>query len=163
MHVILAAIAEEEAKKNYHGNTTAAISTLAPLAAHFSEVEEGDALASLENGWGGAFVFHCLSLAGVQLPARYPDARVHSSFARSVAWEEYAKLPKIGLWRQQGEPEVGDLIFWTGKEADALYVGILLRMDEDAMELAVGDYHNHSAVVEHPLSQPIRGFVRLDV
>ena len=158
MNHILAAIAEEQAKQNYHGNTTAAISNLQPLAQAFEEVG-AETLTSLEHRWGGAFLYRCLFLAGIELPPRYPDPRVTESFAAPTAWEAYAKLPKIGLWRQAGEPEVGDVLFWSGKQGE-LYLGVLLRTDGETMELALGDYHNHSAVVERSVEQPLRGFVR---
>lgn len=160
MNQILAAIAEEEAKKNYHGNTTAAISNLQPLLSWFDR-ESGETLETLNERWGGAFVYHCLRLSGIELPSRYPDPRVGSSFASPAAWEAYARLPKIGLWRQNEQPEVGDVLLWSGRREGEIYTGILLRTDGEQMEIAVGDYHNHSSIVERSLELPIRGFFRM--
>ena len=159
MNEILAAIAEAEAKKNYHSDTGTAIGNLQPLLEWFGR-ETGETEARFNERWGGAFVYHCLRLAGYDLPAVYPDPRVGGSFADPMAWERYARLPKIHLWRQEETPEVGDLVFWMGKREGECFVGILLRSDGETMELAVGDYHRHSAVVERSVALPLRGTVR---
>lgn len=160
MNQILAAIAEEQAKQNYHGNTDATLGNLHPIASSF-EKSVGETVETLDRRWGGAFVYHCLLRSGSVLPGRYPDPRVHSSFAEVGAWEEYAKLPKIGRWQTEGTPEVGDLVFWTGKNG-VDYVGILLRSDGETLELALGDYRNHSAIVERSAELPRNGFINTE-
>ena len=84
MNEILAAIAEAEAKKNYHSDTVAAIGTLQPLLEWFDR-GTGENEATLNERWGGAFLYHCLRLAGYGLPSAYPDPRVGTSFADPLA------------------------------------------------------------------------------
>ena len=118
---------------------------------------------TLDGDWSGAFVYWCASLAGMELPARYPDPRVGASFAEAVAWERYARLPKIRLWHEAGEePEVGDLVVIEPKGKNPLKVGVILSVQTDELETAEGDYHNHSAIVERPRDEFIRGYIRFN-
>ena len=157
----LAQIALEEAKKNYHGNTDAAIGNLQPLAELFEEVDEVT-LDTLNADWSGAFAFLCVQRAGFGLPLVYPDPRVGASFASVAAWERYARLPKIHLWHPAGEaPEVGDLAILEAPSGKPPRMGIVLNVNGDEMELAVGNYGNHSALISHPCYERVRGFVRL--
>jgi hypothetical protein len=41
-------------------------------------------------------------------------------------------------------------------------MGIVLRAEDDVIELAMGNYHNHSAIVEHSVTDGVRGFIRLE-
>ena len=161
MNQKLARIAREEAQKNYHGNTDAAIANFQPVLAHFAG-EKDATEALLDANWSGAFVYHCVSLAEMPLPARYPDPRIGMSFAHAVAWIRYARLPKIRLWlRAEEEPEVGDLVV-VDPNGDASYqVGIVLSVGAEALEIAEGNYHNHSAIVERPRDEHICGYIRL--
>lgn len=157
----LAQIAESEVKMNYHGNTDAAISNLQPLADLFEEVD-GMTLDTLNADWSGAFAFLCVQKAGFGLPLAYPDPRVGESFASVAAWERYARLPKIRLWHPAGEePEVGDLAILEAPIGKPPRMGIVLRVNGTEMELAVGNYGNHSALISHPCYERVRGFVRL--
>ena len=162
MNVKLARIAAQEAKKNFHGNTAAAIGNLQPIAALFRE----DATVTeqtLDGDWSGAFAYWCASLAGMELPARYHDPRVGSSFAEAIAWERYARLPKIRLWHEAGEtPEVGDLVVIEPKGKTPMKVGVILSVQADGLETAEGDYHNHSAIVDRPRDEFIRGYIRFN-
>lgn len=158
----LAEIAREEARKNYHGDTIAAIGNLQPLAELF-EAADDVTLESLNENWSGAFAYLCTDAAGIGLPIRYPDPRVMGSFAFVEAWEQYARLPKIHLWKSADEmPEIGDLVILEPTNTGTRQMGILLAITEDSMELAVGNYHNHSAVIERPLFQNVRGLIRLE-
>ncbi|MBQ9761043.1 MAG: hypothetical protein IJW16_06815 [Clostridia bacterium] len=162
MNLKLAQIAVQEAKKNYHGNTAAAIGNLQPIAQLFRgepDVNE----QSLDGNWSGAFVYWCAKLAGVGLPTRYPDPRIGKSFAEAIAWERYARLPKIHLWHEPGEdPEVGDLVVIEPKGKNPMKVGVILAVTPDVLETAEGDYHNHSALVERQRDEYIRGYIRLN-
>ncbi len=161
MNYRLAQIAEQEAKKNYHGNTDAAISNLQPLADAF-DVADDVTLDILNQDWSGAFAFLCVQEAGFGLPVRYPDPRVGASFAFVGAWERYAKLPKISLWHRAGEPiQVGDLVVFDTPEDVPACMGIVLRTDAERTEYAVGNYRDHSAVIERETDVGIRGFIRL--
>ena len=157
----LARIAEREARLNYHGNTAAAISNLYQLVADFlgeSDVTED----SLNENWSGAFVYHCLKLAGSTLPARYPDPRIGGSFTTALAWARYARLPKIRAWIKAEEtPEVGDLVVHAADDPEKLQIGIILSVTDDALETAEGDYHNHSALVTRVRDEHILGYIRL--
>ncbi len=161
MNLLLAQIALEEAKKNYHGNTDAAISNLQPIADLFEEADDVT-LETLNEDWSGAFAYLCVQKAGYGLPLRYPDPRVALSFASVAAWERYARLPKIRLWHSPAEDvAVGDLVILETPDEKPRRMGIVLRRDGEVMELAVGNHHNHSAIIEHSCREGIRGFVRL--
>lgn len=156
----LAEIARAEARKNYYGTTEAAIGNLQALEALFSDVD-GVTYEMLNTDWSGAFVYLCTKLAGMSLPVRYPDPRVHASFASAISWVEYARLPKIRLWRKNSTtPEVGDIAVLAPTEHTPCLLGVVLAVLEDRAELAIGNYHNHSAIVEKPLCE-IYGYIRL--
>lgn len=161
MNLILAQVAKEEAKKNYHGNTEAAISNLHPLLELFSKEDEVT-FEILNADWSGSFAYFCIQKAGMSLPLRYPDPRVRHCFAAVSAWEQYARLPKIHLWHSAAElPEVGDLAVLEHAPGGPGQMGVVLRVEGNVMELAMGNYHNHSAIIEHPLDEGVRGYVRL--
>lgn len=161
MNLKLAEIARNEARKNYHGNTDAAIGNLQPLADLF-EVADDVTLETLNADWSGAFVYLCTELAGMGLPVRYPDPRVHASFASARAWVEYARLPKIRLWHTPDTPpEVGDVAVLAPTDNTPCLLGVILEVYDDTADVAIGDYHNHSAVVEKPLAA-ILGYIRLE-
>ena len=162
MNLTLARIAAEEARKNYHGNTVAAISNLHPLMELF-EMADDVTFDLLNADWSGAFVYLCTEKAGLGMPVRYPDTRVRHCFAAVSAWEQYARLPKIRLWHAASEiPQVGDLAVLERAPSGAGRMGIVLRVDADTMEIAMGNHHNHSAVVEHSVTDGVRGFIRLE-
>ena len=159
MNRALAQIARVEASKNYHGDTPAAIGSLQPLLAYFSDCLSDDA----NDNWSGAFLYHCVRLAGSVLPPKYPDPRVHSAFDRVEAWWEYARLPKIHCLRSPAEvPEVGDLAVFRQPRDGKPLIGVVLTVGEDSLELAAGDYHNHSALVELPIVDTVLGYIRLE-
>ena len=162
MNLKLAEVAREEVRKNYHGDTVAAIGNLQPLAELF-DASDDVTLEKLNTDWSGAFAYLCTDIAGIGLPIRYPDPRVIGSFAFVEAWEQYARLPKIRLWKSAGEmPEVGDLVIFDPTEQGVTQMGVVLSVTEESMDVAIGNYHNHSAVVERPLFQSIRGLIRLE-
>ena len=161
MNLYLAEVAREEARKNYHGNTAAAISNLQPLDALF-EVADDVTLDTLNADWSGAFAFLCTELAGIGMPIRYPDPRVRASFASVEAWEDYARLPKIRAWHSPDEePEIGDLVIFEQKPNKPPKMGIVLAVAGDTIDAAVGNHHNHSAVIEHSKADGVRGYIRL--
>ena len=160
MNLRLAEIARAEAGKNYHGTTDVAIGNLQPLEELFSEADDVTH-GMLNADWSGAFVYLCTKFAGISLPVRYPDPRVHASFASSISWVEYARLPKIRLWRKNNTtPEIGDVAVLAPTEHTPCLLGVVLEVLEDCAELAIGNYHNHSAIVEKPLCE-IYGYIRL--
>lgn len=162
MNLKLAQIAALEAKKNYHGTTDTAMGNLYPMEELFAEADDVCA-EELNRDWSGAFAFLCVQQAGIGLPLRYPDTRVHGSFAFVPAWEAYARLPKIGLWRRNLEtPEIGDLVVFEPKEGKPAQMGIILSIEAEQMEVAIGNYHNHSAIAEKSLREGIRGYIRLE-
>lgn len=164
MNLLLAEIAQREVHQNFHGDTDTAMGNLQPLAELFDAIPEVT-LQSLNTDWSGAFVYHCTELAGIGLPLKYPDPRVRASFACVEGWEDYAKLPKIGLWRRcELLPDVGDLVIFAYVEGRAPRMGVVLAVDEEAgtMDVAVGNQRNHSAIIEHPLYQNLRGYIRLE-
>lgn len=161
MNLNLARVAREEARKNYHGNTSAAIGNLHPLAELFEM--DGVTVDTLDGDWSGAFAYLCAMEAGIDLPIRYPDPRIGACFAYAGAWERYAKLPKIRLWHsREEEPEVGDLVVLDPGGEKPLQIGIILSVNEGSLETAEGNYHNHSALVERARDEKIRGYIRLE-
>lgn len=161
MNTVLAEIAREEARKNYHGDTDTTMSNLQGLAELFDAVD-GVTLDTLSKDWSGAFAYLCTELAGVGLPLKYPDPRVRASFASVAAWEDYARLPKIRLWHSGEEsPEMGDLVIFEDVAGKAPRMGVVLTVEDLSMEVALGNHRNHSAIIEHPLFQGIRGYIRL--
>jgi len=161
MDQLLAQIARAEAKKNYHGDTDAGISNLYDLAEIFDEAD-GVTLETLNADWSGAFAYLCVQKAGYGLPIVYPDPRVGVSFANVEAWERYARLPKIHLWHSPDEEiEVGDLVILEVPDGKPRRMGIVLDIDGEEIELALGNYHNHSALITHARHEKIRGLIRL--
>ena len=161
MNLYLAEIAREEARKNYHGDTTAAIGNLQPLAELFDVVDDVT-LEALNADWSGAFVFLCTERADMGLPVRYPDTRVRASFADVVSWEQYARLPKIHAWlASDTRPEIGDLVIFEYVSGKPPKMGVVLSVAEETIDVAVGNHHNHSAVIEHSRTEGIRGYIRL--
>lgn len=161
MNLKLARIAEAEARKNYHGNTVAAIGTLQPIASLFAGQKDVTE-ETLDADWSGAFVYLCVSLAGLPIPAHYPDPRIGGSFTTALAWARYARLPKIRMWHSPAEePEVGDLVVMEQGEGKPLQIGVVLSVSEEMLETAEGNYHNHSALVERARDEHILGYVRL--
>ena len=161
MNLKLAEVARELAKRNFHGDTVAAVGNLQILAEVFDRADEVT-LESLNEDWSGAFVYLCTEVVGMGLPVRYPDPRVPASFANVYAWEAYARLPKIRLWHTCAEtPEVGDLAVLDYEEGKPPRMGVVLAVEDGVMELALGNHHNHSAIIEQPLGEGMRGFVRL--
>lgn len=161
MNLKLARIAAEQARKNYQGETLFSMGNLQVMENLFRG-EEDVAREELNRDWSGAFVYHCVSLAGIALPAHYPDPRVSHSFAFVSAWEQYARLPKIGIWHRAAEmPEVGDLAIFEAEEGKAPRMGIVLSIEGESLEIAVGNHRNHSAIIEQQLWSGIRGYVRL--
>ena len=162
MNFKFAQIATEQAKNNYHGATDTAMGNLFPMEELF-EVADDVSADALNADWSGAFAFLCAQKAGLGLPVRYPDTRVHGSFAFVQAWEEYARLPKIGIWRRNLEtPEIGDLVVFEVKEGKPAQMGIILDIEGDMLEVAIGNYHNHSAIAEKSMREGIRGYIRLE-
>ncbi|MBE6632914.1 MAG: hypothetical protein E7620_01075 [Ruminococcaceae bacterium] len=160
MNLKLARIAEAETKNNYHGNTLAAIGNLQVLREHFPP---SVTVEDLEGDWSGAFAYHCAVLAGSSLPPKYPDPRVRGCFNLVSSWWEYARLPKIRILHSPAElPEVGDLAVFRLSSEKPPMIGIVLSVGEGSVELAMGDYHNHSAIAERPLNELMEGFIRLE-
>ncbi len=161
MNQHFAEIAATLAKQNYHGNTDAAISNLQELCDLFADTGSVT-LEELNTDWSGAFAYLCANKAGFGLPLRYPDPRVHSAFDKVSAWVEYARLPKINLLRSPAtEPEVGDLVVFDRREGKPDRIGVVLAVYEDTLEVALGNHHNHSAVIECPRGEGIFGYIKL--
>ena len=161
MNLRLAEVARELARRNFHGDTVAAVGNLQIFLELFEMADEVTP-ETLNHDWSGAFVYLCTEVAGMGLPVRYPDPRVPASFASVYAWEAYARLPKTRLWHTCAElPEVGDLAILDYEEGKPPRMGVVLAIVDDVMELAVGNHRNHSAIIEQSVSEGVRGFVRL--
>ena len=159
MKAKLVTIAAEEARKNYYGETPEQAGNLHPMEQLFVAERELTHEA-LNTDWSGAFAYHCLRLAGIELPLHYPDPRVGESFAAVRAWELYARLPKIAIWNRGSCIEAGDLVFLKVPEGAPRLMGIILQVDGDRLEIAVGNYRNHSAIIERSIAESVRGIIK---
>lgn len=157
----LARVAREKALIPFHGAAEGRESNLGPIVEPFPtwSVPEADGL------WCAAFVYYCCWEAGFDFPIRPKQCRT-CHLAGCVAWEEWAKGdPRIGYHpRQDGfVPEAGDIVLYDrvfeNREHD--HMGIVLEKRAHAILVAEGNVNNVSAIVERPLDEHIRAFIRL--
>ena len=156
----LAEVAEEAARKPFHGYVNGQESNLAPIIAPFPgwTPKEADGL------WCAAFVYYCCKEAGFEIPIR-PDG-CSCRLAGCIAWEEWAIGDERIEYHRGPDgclPEPGDIVLYDrvfeGGEHD--HIGIVLEKRADSILAAEGNVNNVSGVVERPIDEHIRGFIRL--
>ena len=157
----LAKVAAEKAQVPFHGYIDGKSSTLGPVIRFFPKwtPEEADGL------WCAAFVYYCCREAGFEIPIR-PDECRSCHLAGCIAWEEFAKGDPRIEYHKGGEgfvPEAGDIVLYDrvfeNREHD--HIGIILEMRGNTILAAEGNIDNRSGVIERPLDEHIRAYIRI--
>ena len=156
----LAHAAREKALIPFHGAADGKASNLGPIVAPFPtwKVEEADGL------WCAAFVYYCCREAGFDLPIRPKECR-SCHLAGCIAWEEWALGdPRIEYHRGDGfTPEPGDIVLYDRvfENAPHDHIGIVLENRGQAILAAEGNVNNVSALMERPLDEHSRAYIRI--
>ncbi len=157
----LAKVAAEQANRPFHGYTEGEASNLGPIVRFFPTwtLREADGL------WCAAFVYYCCREAGFEIPIR-PKACVSSHLAGCAAWEELAVGDARIEYHKGTEdfvPEAGDIVLYDrvfdGGEHD--HIGIVLQRRAHTLLAAEGNVRNRSVVIERPMDEHIRAYIRL--
>ena len=157
----LARVARDRALVPFHGAVDGQESNLAPMVRFFPtwSVAEADGL------WCAAFVYYCCREAGFDLPYR-PDECKICHLAACPGWEELALGdPRIEYHKgtEAFVPAAGDIVIYDrvfeNKEHD--HMGIVLEKRAHTILAAEGNVNNVSGIVERPLDEHIRAYIRL--
>ena len=157
----LANIAKEMAQLPFHGFEEGEASNLEPIIQPFPKwtLEEADRL------WCAAFVYYCCREAGFDIPIR-PDECKTCHLAGCIAWEEFAKGNSRIEYHPGGEgfvPEAGDIVLYDrvfeNREHD--HIGIVIEKRENTILTAEGNIDNRSGMIERPLDEHIRAYIRI--
>ncbi len=157
----LARVAREKALIPFHGYMQGQASNLEPIIQFFPtwSLKEADGL------WCAAFVYYCCVEAGFDFPYR-PKECVTCHLAGCVAWEEFAIGDRRIEYHKATEafvPEAGDIVLYDrvfNHQAHD-HMGIVLRKQEHSILAAEGNFHNQSGLIERPLDEHIRAYIRL--
>ena len=157
----LAKVAEKKALLPFHGYIEGKESNLEPLIRFFP----GWTLQEADGVWCAAFVYYCCREAGFDLPIR-PDECRSCHLAGCIAWEEWAiGDDRIGYHKGTDTfvPEAGDIVLYdrvfNNQEHD--HIGIVLRKRGNTLIVAEGNKDNISQIVERPLGEHIRAYIRI--
>ena len=157
----LARVARDRALVPFHGAVDGQKSNLEPIVRFFPtwHVEEADGL------WCAAFVYYCCREAGFELPIR-PAACRTCHLAGCVAWEEWAKGDPRVEYHPRGDsffPAAGDIVLYDRVFENRAHdhIGIVLENRGQTILAAEGNVNNVSAIVERPLDEHIRAYIRL--
>ena len=156
----LARVAREMALIPFHGAADGQPSNLGPVAAPFPawSVEEAGGL------WCAAFVYYCCREAGFIIPIRPKECRT-CHLAGCVAWEEWALGdPRVEYHRGDGfAPGPGDVVLYDRvfENGEHDHMGIVLETRVHMLLAAEGNVNNVSGLVERPLDEHIRAYIRL--
>ena len=157
----LATIAEAKARLPFHGFGEGEASNLEPIVRLFPgwTPEEADRL------WCAAFVYYCCTEAGFEIPIRPEECRT-CHLAGCIAWEEFATGdPRIGYLKAAEDftPEAGDIVLYDrvfeNREHD--HIGIVLANRGNSILAAEGNVDNRSGVIERPVDEHIRAYIRI--
>ncbi len=157
----LAKTAKEMALIPFHGALEGLRSNLAPIVRLFPtwSLQEADGL------WCAAFVYYCCTEAGFEIPYR-PDVCKTCHLAACLGWEEFAvNDPQIEYLKgtEAFAPEGGDIVLYDrvfeNKEHD--HIGIVLEKREHTIIVAEGNVNNRSGIVERPIDEHIRAYIRI--
>ena len=157
----LAKIAREKARIPFHGYMEGQASNLEPIIQFFPKwtLKEADGL------WCAAFVYYCCVEAGFAIPYR-PQACITCNLAGCIAWEEFAiGDPQIAYHKgtEAFVPEKGDIVLYdrvfNNQEHD--HIGIVLKKLPHSILAAEGNINNVSGLIERPLDEHIRAYIRL--
>ena len=157
----LASVAKAMAQVPFHGFTEGEKSNLDPIVQPFPKwtVDEADGL------WCAAFVYYCCLKAGFEIPIR-PDECKICHLAGCIAWEELAMGDPRITYHRGGEgfvPEPGDIVLYDrvfeNREHD--HIGIIVETRENAILAAEGNVNNRSGIIERPIDEHIRAYIRI--
>lgn len=157
----LARVARETALIPFYGAAEGRPSNLGPLVAPFPtwKVEAAEGL------WCAAFVYYCCREAGFDFPIRPKECR-SCHLAGCVAWEEWALGDPRVEYHPRGDgfrPGPGDIVLYDRvfENAEHDHMGIVLENRGQTILAAEGNVNNVSAIVERPLDEHIRAFIRI--
>ena len=157
----LAQVARNRALIPFHGAAAGEPSNLAPIVAPFPAWN----VAAADGLWCAAFVYYCCREAGFDLPIRPKECRT-CHLAGCIAWEEWAKGDPRIEYHEGAEgfvPEAGDVVLYDRvfENAEHDHMGIVLENRGHAILVAEGNVNNVSGLVERPLDDHIRAYIRL--
>ena len=157
----LARAAKEMALLPYHGYTEGKASNLEPIIQWFP----GWSLQEADGLWCAAFVYTCCREAGFAFPYR-PRECVTCHLAGCIAWEEFALGDRRLSYHPGTEgfsPEAGDIVLYdrvfNNQPHD--HIGVVLEKRMKTLLAAEGNVHNVSCVMERPLDEHIRAYIRI--
>ena len=157
----LAELAKKAAQTPFHGNIEGEESNLEPIIRYFPKWTLGEA----DGLWCAAFVYYCCREAGFEIPIR-PDASKTCHLAGCIAWEAFAASDPRITYCKGGEgfvPEPGDIVIYDrvfeNREHD--HMGIVLEKREHALLAAEGNVNNISGIIERPIDEHIRAYIRI--
>ena len=157
----LAKIAKEKAQIPFHGYVNGQESNIDPIIQFFPKwnLKEADGL------WCAAFVYYCCVEAGFDIPYR-PNECITCHLAGCIAWEEFAINDKQIEYHKGTEnfvPDAGDIVIYdrvfNNHEHD--HMGVILQKQENTILVAEGNIHNMSGIIERPLDEHIRAYIRI--
>ena len=157
----LAEVAREMAQIPFHGYIEGKESNLEPIIKFFPKwnLREADGL------WCAAFVYYCCNEAGFEIPYR-PSECITCHLAGCVAWKGFAISDKQIKYHKGTEslvPEAGDIVIFdrvfNNQEHD--HIGIVLQKHENAIVVAEGNVNNESGIIERPIDEHIRAYIRI--
>ncbi|PAF30823.1 CHAP domain-containing protein [Paenibacillus sp. 7516] len=157
--MIIAEIAEEIASRPLIGNEKKCGPDLEPILRCFPREDK-----SIGFDWCAAFVYHCCTQAGVNLPVRYSEP-VTRNFAWVEAWLEWSQF--YGFYHHINDrsfvPTQGDLIIFDNIVGNGPndHIGVVLRFEQDKVITAEGNFNNKSGIFNRRLDQ-INGYIRID-
>ncbi|WP_127539533.1 CHAP domain-containing protein [Paenibacillus illinoisensis] len=155
----IAEIAEELASRPLIGDEKKLGPDLEPMLRCFPREDK-----SIGFDWCAAFVYHCCTMADVNLPVRYPEP-VTRNFAWVEAWLEWGQL--YGFYHHISDrsfvPEQGDLIIFDNIVGNGPndHIGVVLRPEQDKVITAEGNFNNKSGIFNRRPDQ-INGYIRID-
>ena len=157
----LAEVAREMALIPFHGAVDGLASNLEPIVRPFPtwSVKEADGL------WCAAFVLYCCTEAGFDIPYRPGECKT-CHLAACLGWEEFAINDRRIEYHRGTEafaPEAGDIVIYDrvfeNREHD--HMGIVLEKREHTILAAEGNVGNASGLIERPIDEHIRAYIRI--
>lgn len=157
----LAKIAREKALLPFHGTAGGLASNLAPLVQPFPTWS----LREAEGLWCAAFVYYCCKEAGFGILYR-PNGCKTCHLAGCLGWEEFAIADPRIEYRKPAEdflPAAGDIVLYDRvfENNPHDHMGILLEIREHTLLAAEGNVNNVSGIIERPMDEHIRAFIRI--
>ena len=157
----LAKVAKDMAQVPFHGNVNGMESNLEPIVRLFPTwtLKEADGL------WCAAFVYYCCTEAGFIIPYR-PDECKTCHLAGCLGWEEFAIGNQRIEYHRGAEgfvPEAGDIVVYDRvfENKDHDHIGIVLEKRKRTILAAEGNVNDKSVMIERPVDEHIRAFIRI--